>query len=39
MTTTPAMCHQAEIMFSPDVKLMFKKLIRAAAVRNSAYRM
>jgi hypothetical protein len=30
------MCHHAEIMFSPDVSRMFRKLIRAAAVRKSA---
>jgi hypothetical protein len=38
ITTTPAMCHQAEIMFSPDVSRMFSRLIKAAADRNSAYR-
>src|SRR5262245_16693433 len=39
ITTTPAMCHHAEIMFSPDVRRMFSRLIRAAVDRKIAYRM
>jgi hypothetical protein len=36
MKTTPTMCHQAEIMFSPDVMRMFIMLMSAAAPRNTA---
>ena len=36
ITTTPTMCHHAEIMFSPDVIRMWNMLIRTAAVMKSA---
>ena len=36
ITTTPTMCHQAEIMFRPEVRRMFSRLMRAAALRKSA---
>ena len=38
-STTPTMCHQAEIMFSPDVIRMLNMLMITAASRNAAYRM
>ena len=35
-STTPTMCHQAEIMFSPDVIRMLNMLMITAASRNAA---
>ncbi len=35
MIATPAMCHQAEIMFKPDVIRMSNTLIRTAASRKA----
>ena len=36
ITTTPTMCHHAEIMFSPDVRRMFSRLMTTAADRKIA---
>ena len=37
MNATPIMCHQAEIMFSPDVIRMSSRLISTARIRQTAY--